>query len=331
MFSSSCFREKRLWGPIGLAVLLLIVILWLPSRSQKTQTTQDVTGQAVPGVGMEKMRSLPPVSDTFESTDESSYSPVPTELNESAGSYDADMSVERRVIRNGYLSLEVGSIRSAADEIGGIAQRLGGFVSNVNISDMPPLAREMSSVPQSSAGSVTLKVPSARLDDAMKDVRKIAEIVLTESSSSNDVTAQAMDLDAQLKNKRVEETAFTEILQKNVQKVSDILEVTRELARVRGEIERLEAQKKYLASQTDMAELNIDLSESPVVRPDATWRPLQSAKRALNDLLANFRSMVDDLIRFLIVTVPVLLLYAIGIWILYVIGKKIYDKIKALS
>jgi predicted house-cleaning noncanonical NTP pyrophosphatase (MazG superfamily) len=276
---------------------------------------------------MGMMKSLGVPSEAPQTSDESSFAVPPAEPTDSVGSYEADISQERKVIRNGYLSLEVGNIRSAADEIGRIAERLGGFVASVNISDTPSFPQDTASV-RSSAGSMTVKVPSVRLVDAMKDIRKVAEIVLTESSTSSDVTAQAMDIDAQLKNKRVEETAFTEILQKNVQKVSDILEVTRELARVRGEIERLEAQKTYLASQTDMAELSIDMTESPTVRPDATWRPWQSAKRALNDLLANFRSMIDDLIRFVIVTVPVLLLYALGLWILYAIGKKVYEKMK---
>ena len=256
----------------------------------------------------------------------------------SSGIVSPDM--EKRVVRNGGLSIRVEDAAWSADEIDRIATRLGGFTASRDISDqqMYPLPMMQNVRDESSAkgatsgnmrsGTVVIKVPSEKFDEAVSAIRGIASVVLNESSSASDVTAQFADLEARIKNKHAEEEAFTKILNTTSGKVSDVLEVTRELSRVRGEIEQLETEKKYMESQTDMASITISLSEDARVGTTTnTWRPWQTVKGAVNRLMVQFQNFVDGVIYFAVSIFPFLLLYLFAAYILYRVGRMAYRKI----
>jgi hypothetical protein len=82
-----------------------------------------------------------------------------------------------------------------------------------------------------------------------------------ESQSGEDVTRQHTDLAARLKTARETEERFRAILQQRTGKVADILEVERSIARVRGEIESMEAEQKALEHRVDFGSVEIPLSE----------------------------------------------------------------------
>jgi tellurite resistance protein len=60
------------------------------------------------------------------------------------------------------------------------------------------------------------------------------------NSDAQDVTEEFYDVDARLRNKRVEEQRLVEHLKKSTARLQDILAVEREISRVRGEIEQME-------------------------------------------------------------------------------------------
>ncbi|QQS20824.1 MAG: DUF4349 domain-containing protein [Candidatus Moraniibacteriota bacterium] len=241
-----------------------------------------------------------------------------------------DQQQEQRVIRVGNLSLRVEDAEWAAGEIDRIAARLGGFTSSRALNGpgaIPPMvssnimrekAEGVVGTDTVQSGTVVIKVPSVKFNEAIAAMKSIATVVVNETSSASDVTAQFSDLEVRLKNKYAEEEAFTKILRENTGKVSDILEVTRELSRVRSEIEQMETEKKYLESQTDMAEISIFLTEDVKVGGATdTWRPKETMKEAINRLMMHFRNFVDGSIYFLVSVLPFFLLYLLGLFIAY--------------
>lgn len=250
-----------------------------------------------------------------------------------------------KVVRTGSLSIRVEDAEWSADEIDRIATRLGGFTAarNMNgkeaLSSRMPYGKDGASIQDAGGrgntienGTVTIKIPSPKLGEALSSIKAIATIVVNESSSASDVTATYADLEAQIRNKRAEEEAFTKILSTTTGKVSDVLEVTRELARVRGEIEQMETQRRYMETQTDMAELSVFLTEDEKVgdRTD-TWRPGQTVKDAVNRLLAHAERFVDGTIYFLVSVLPFFFLYLLGLFVLYRIGRMLYRKIRRVE
>ncbi|KKQ47184.1 MAG: hypothetical protein US66_C0017G0014, partial [Candidatus Moranbacteria bacterium GW2011_GWD2_37_9] len=172
------------------------------------------------------------------------------------------------------------------------------------------------------------KVPVREFEIAISEIKKVATQVVNEYTSGQDVTEQYVDLQAQLKNKQAEEQTFVGLLDRSG-KLDDVLAVTREISRVRGEIERLQGKIRYLESQTDMATIAISLSEDVEVAPVGSgWRPGQVFKQAVSDLVKSAQGFVDNLIRFLIIGLPSIVVFLIIFWIAWLVIKKITTRLK---
>lgn len=225
---------------------------------------------------------------------------------------------DKKIIKNGSLNLKVNSVDDVSREISDIAKNNGGEISASNFYQT---AKNVKS------GTITVKVPVANFEKAFSELKKVATLVVRESTSGQDVTEQYTDLQAQLKNKQAEEQQYLEIL-KQAQKISDILEVTQQLSRVRGEIERLQGRIKFMDSQTDMSSITITLSEDENITFADSWRPWQVVKETFNALFKDIQKFINFLIVLIIRVIPVLILYALIVLVVWVVGKKIYLKVK---
>jgi len=110
-------------------------------------------------------------------------------------------------------------------------------------------------------------------------------------------------------------------------KIEEVLAVTREVARTRGEIEQLVGQLRYLSSQTDMSTITVNLSEDVIIASASQdWRPWQTVKTSVKQLITAGQNFIDGLIGFVIVVMPLLIIYALIIWLIYYFGRKIYRR-----
>ncbi len=83
----------------------------------------------------------------------------------------------------------------------------------------------------------------------------------SEQLTTDEVTEQAVDLDARLRNARATEERLVAVLKERTGKVRDILEVEREIARTREEIERMDAERENLMRRVEMATIELTLVE----------------------------------------------------------------------
>ncbi|MEI8103356.1 MAG: DUF4349 domain-containing protein [Candidatus Moraniibacteriota bacterium] len=231
-------------------------------------------------------------------------------------STDTPVSIDQKVIKTGSLSLRVDNADWSVGEITKTVNGLSGSVASSNFSNNGRGAK---------SGVITVRVPAVKFDEAFTKLKQLGGTVVSEAVSGQDVTEQMIDIEARIKNKQAEEEAYANILKVQTQKVADILEVTRALSQVRGEIESLQGQLKYLNSQADMSTIDISLSEEPQIgKVDTTWRPLQVVKTSINTLLQNLQGLVDFLIRFVIVALPILLIvFGLLGWLLWWAVKKL--------
>ncbi|KKQ28584.1 MAG: hypothetical protein US44_C0009G0011 [Candidatus Moranbacteria bacterium GW2011_GWD1_37_17] len=229
------------------------------------------------------------------------------------------ISQDKRVIKDGTLSLKVKRTEEAVSEIAEIVKRKGGEIFSTNLNEFSKGQK---------SGMVVVKVPVREFEIAISEIKKVATQVVNEYTSGQDVTEQYVDLQAQLKNKQAEEQTFVGLLDRSG-KLDDVLAVTREISRVRGEIERLQGKIRYLESQTDMATIAISLSEDVEVAPVGSgWRPGQVFKQAVSDLVKSAQGFVDNLIRFLIIGLPSIVVFLIIFWIAWLVIKKITTRLK---
>lgn len=225
--------------------------------------------------------------------------------------------VDKKVIRTGSLELKVKSVDEAIDKITQIATSNGGDIFSSNIHQY---------ITNIKSGNVTVKVPVAKFNQAFKELKSVATLVKNEQTSGQDVTEQYTDLQSRLRTKQSLEQAYLKVLEKSGT-IKEILDVTNSLSKVREEIEVIQGRIRFMDSQTDMSTINISLTEDTTITIVDKWRPLQVIKEAFNNLVKKLQGFVDGLIEFVIIALPILILWAAIILVAYKIGKKIYLKI----
>jgi len=226
-------------------------------------------------------------------------------------------AVDKKVIKTGNLSLKVEKAETAVESIANIAKVNKGEVASSNFYESTRGVK---------SGFITIRVPYQNFDKAFSEIKKVATQVISEASNAQDITEQYIDLEARLKNTQAEEASFVALLNRSG-KIEEILSVTREVARVRGEIERLEGQRRYLNSQTDMSTITADITEDvEIASASQDWRPWQVVKNSVKQLVNSGQNFIDGLIAFIILVLPMLIIYGLIIWLLYYAGKKIYRR-----
>ncbi len=226
--------------------------------------------------------------------------------------------VDKKVIKNGNLSLKIEKTEEAAEEISQIIKGQGGEIFSTNFYER---------VKGQKSGNMTVKVPVQKFEETIGKVKEIATQVISESTTGQDVTEQYVDLQIQAKNKRAEEESFVKILDR-AGEIDDVLAVTKQISRVRGEIERLEGRIKVMDSQTDMSTITISLSEDIEIAPISNdWRPWQVVKKSFSELVDSMQGFINGVIHFVIVTLPSLIIFLLIVWIVWSVGKRIFKKI----
>jgi uncharacterized small protein (DUF1192 family) len=173
------------------------------------------------------------------------------------------------VVRTAYLRIVADDFEAVRSSIDRIVADLAGSIAQLHASDTGTAPRSI---------RATLRVPPDRIDSALAAFRQLGRVI-DESQGAEDVTEQAVDLDARLSNARTTEKRLSEMLQSRTGRVADVLEVEREIARVRTEIERLYAQRQNLGRRVSDATLTLDIGEVPKASVSLGHVPLWSRVR----------------------------------------------------
>jgi hypothetical protein len=224
--------------------------------------------------------------------------------------------VDRKIVRNGNITLEVEVIAKSIDDVAALAAELGGYVVSSNKYEQEGRT----------SGRVSIRVPANRFDEAFTRLRKLGLNVPDESTNSQDVTEEYADLDAQLRNLQATETRLLALMDK-AQKVDEILAVQRELSNTRGQIERIKGRMQYLQRTSDMAIIEVALQAKKSIT-DTGWKPVETLSSALRGLI-NFGKVLVDILIWLVIFIPLWAVIGIIVWL--VIRKKRKAKAKLNS
>ena len=165
----------------------------------------------------------------------------------------------RKLIRNATVELEIVSFADAVQKITAFANEERGYVATTT------------SEKQANGklrGQVVVKVLPENLDRFLQKIRGLGELK-NQTLGTEDVTKAYFDTDSRLKNARVMEQRLIEMLKMKTGKVSDLLQVEKELGRVREDIEKMQGELKYWDSQVQFATVTISLAEKDMEEPAA--------------------------------------------------------------
>ena len=230
---------------------------------------------------------------------------------------------ERLVIENADLAIVVKDPKARMKQISDLAKQMGGFVVSSNLYQDTSTGRE---VPQ---GSIVIRVPSEKLDEALAKIKEGAVDVPRENRSGQDVTSQYVDLKAQLTAKQAAEKKLLEIMDQAT-RAEDVLAVYIQVQTVQTEIEQLKGQIKYLEESAALSAITVQLIAEESTQPIEVgpWKPEGAAKQAIQDLIFFFQNFVDFLIRFVLLTLPALILIAIPLFLVYLVGRAVYRRVR---
>jgi hypothetical protein len=113
--------------------------------------------------------------------------------------------------------------------------------------------------------SVTVRVPSARFRDGMREMEKLGE-VQSRNVEAQDVSEEVHDLDVRLKSLQATRKRLEEFLQR-ANNITEILQVEEQLGRVNGEIDKVEGRMRFLQTRAAMSTITLSLQPKPKEQP----------------------------------------------------------------
>jgi len=167
---------------------------------------------------------------------------------------------ERMLIKTADLEIESDDPEAAANKIIALIEGYGGYVARLSISDR-----------NGRSATMIVKVPEECFYEALNAIRKVGRVV-REEINVKDVTEQHIDLEARLRNLKAEEEWLLAAVEK-AKTVQDLIMIEKELWRVRGEIERIEAQLKNLERMVTYSTISIWIKAPEKPKPPPSPYP----------------------------------------------------------
>ena len=247
-----------------------------------------------PGAGM---RSL---IDNTKELNAAMPAGVPSKLYSSAPLDSASAYREPQVAYSAELTVATREFAHSRASLEEILERHHGYVAKLR----------MVGEPTGGILSATLRVPSSEYRSALTELKGIG-LVEHEEEAADEIIQQHSELEARLVNAQNEEQRIKRILQNRDDKFSDFGSLERQVAILRGEIERIEAERSASGSRVSFANVFFSLREERTSTAETIGAKLRSAATGgLNDALDSLSSIL----LFMAGHGPLLVLWAVLIY-----------------
>ena len=222
--------------------------------------------------------------------------------------YALPAQVKPLLARSARLTVIASDLNVARGELDRIMSAAGGYIGHMRVSEERGAAKKL---------SASLQVPEGSLDPVFEQLKRLGR-PRAEGRDAEDVTQQSSDLDARLSNARTSEKRLVSILANRAGDVADVLNVEREIARVRGEIEQMEAARRNLDRRITFATIQLDMLEETKAElglgDQSVWSRLRNAA------VEGWNSALDGCVEiavFLAQVAPTMLLWGLALIVPY--------------
>ena len=222
-----------------------------------------------------------------------------------AADYNKAVSASGKIIKTASIQIEVnkGEFEKKFFEIATLAEMNNGFVSNSqSYSD---------SEGKLTSGMISIRVEQKNFDAVVNKIKLLGTIKSVQLGGT-DVTQEYVDLESRLKNLQAQEQVLLDLMKKAT-KVTDSIEVQRELSNVQGQIEVIKGRMNYLDNMVSFSTIDVSLAEPQAITESSEGGFLGAVKRGARGALTVVRGMTT----VLIVMSPILILIAIILIIIW--------------
>jgi len=317
--------RRSTFALVGTAALLLLAIaISIPThRSKQFDLLLKERGRQQVGLTKQERKSVKALAEPADGKDSHGFSHWMGDQAQSSSSVDGHAAVDLSrtsvrlisapmIARTVSVSLVVKDFDAARGSLDTILARHNGYAAELNVA-----------TPQSTGRTIqaSLRIPATQLVAAVAELKALGRVE-NETQNGEEVTQQHADLVARLKNSRETEQRLQDVLRTRTGKVKDVLEVEEEIARVRGEIEQMEAEQQTLEHRVSFATMDLKLAEEYKAQLSS---PAPSVGMQLRNASVNgFRNASETLlgiVLFFAETGPTLLLWllllSLPAWLLW--------------
>jgi len=201
-------------------------------------------------------------------------------------------NIEQKIIKTGDIRFETNDLEETYSKMITAVKKYNAIIQNdTEGKDYGSVFRK-----------IIVRVPSKNFDLFLSDISKGVAYFDNKEISSQDVTEEYIDIDARLKAKKVLESRYLELLKK-ANKVTEMLEIEKQLSAIREEIEAKEGQLRYMQSQISMSTITIEFYKTVANEGGATisygskiWNAIKSGFNGISSFFIGLLSIWPFLI-----------------------------------
>jgi hypothetical protein len=313
LFNRWKVSKKKFWFSLGGLVIVSIcgIITLVSYISSHTYAMNRIAsapmsygdmGYAMPAEEGVMMEAPAPAME--KSADDGYYA-----AEQSVANTESTVPIDRLIIRNGDISVEVESTRDTHDKIENIVLSMreqGAFVLS---------SVESGGEKDNPYISMVIRVPAVAFDNMMDQIADMAVVVDSRNEHAEDVTEEYFDLDNRLESMEAARQRLLKIME-NADTTEDLLVAEQQLTQREVEIESLKGRIKYLSDSARLSRITISIQPYHLAQPiDTRWKPLETVREAIDDLIDGLQGFAEFLIYFAIAVLPWLLLFGFVIWL----------------
>lgn len=224
-----------------------------------------------------------------------------------AGDTPPPGQLTRKIIYTADVHLWVEDFQGVPERVDALVTQYGGYVANSSISG---------SLRERRTGTWRLRVPVEKYEAFRQAVLDLGEL-RSVSSNAQDVSEEYYDVEARIRNKTVEEQRLLKHLEDSTSQLKDILEVERELSRVREELERLQGRMRVLKDLTALTTVTLRIEEIKDFVPEQAATLGDKVRRTWHGSLAALTITGESLLLLgvhLTPWLPVIAVVGLGGW-----------------
>jgi hypothetical protein len=277
----------------------------LPAPSERDASGPAAKDLAVEKPGVEKPGVEKPGVQKPGAQGPGAQGPGATEAGKGspAQGVSAPTDLGRRLTRTAQVRLASPDVPGAAAQVRKIAADAGGYLSDERTStgrpgaggpgtvggttDLPDLAGTEIPPAQPGTSVLTLRVPTARLDQVLQRLADVGP-VLSQSQTSQDVTGEYVDTASRIANQQAS-VARVRALLARADTLGDVVQIEGELTRRQADLESLQARLAQLKDQTTLSTLTVSIGRP--ARPAVATKGID--RGFFGGLAAGWRALIS--------------------------------------
>jgi hypothetical protein len=195
----------------------------------------------------------PPPMETPENAKDISSAAASVSGSETQRSSQKTAAVSKKIIKNGEMTIQVGDIKKAQNQVQTILKNNKAYIQKENFSNTDV----------DDNLEITIRVPHQNFDALVNSFSDGVGSVLSKNISSDDVTQEYTDVSIKLGNKKIYLEKYRDML-KSAKTTKDMLEIQENIRALEDEIDIAEGRLRFIDDQVNYSTLNLSLHREKV-------------------------------------------------------------------